>query len=178
MTSYQVAWQLTGRARHKSWLFQVSIRNCLNCVHNCDDHSLLDFKIRSTIYETFHTSLHNMSVITQRDSVTPFEWNSIRMNVLQNQLKITNPEAFFSTSFFVTLNSIFVGYSLGWRGWEIITISSLIWSRYIPEIPRILILMCIALPGKILYEKNVAAFESNTKFRFLTSYDLKVIKLP
>ena len=28
----------------KSWLFQVSIRNCLNCVHNCDDHSLLDFK--------------------------------------------------------------------------------------------------------------------------------------
>ena len=28
----------------KSWLFQVSIHNCLNCVHNCDDHSLLDFK--------------------------------------------------------------------------------------------------------------------------------------
>ena len=25
-------------------LFQVSIRKCLNCVHNCDDHSLLDFK--------------------------------------------------------------------------------------------------------------------------------------
>ena len=29
----------------KSWLFQASIRNCLNCVHNCEDHSLLDFKI-------------------------------------------------------------------------------------------------------------------------------------
>ena len=27
----------------KSWLFQASIRNCLNCVHNCDDHSLLEF---------------------------------------------------------------------------------------------------------------------------------------
>ena len=26
----------------KSWLFQASIRNCLNCVRNCDDHSLLD----------------------------------------------------------------------------------------------------------------------------------------
>ena len=26
----------------KSWLFQASIRNCLNCVHNCDDHSLLE----------------------------------------------------------------------------------------------------------------------------------------
>ena len=28
----------------KSWLFQASISNCLNCVHNCDDHSILDFK--------------------------------------------------------------------------------------------------------------------------------------
>ena len=28
----------------KSWLFQASIRNCFNCVHNCDDHGLLDFK--------------------------------------------------------------------------------------------------------------------------------------
>ena len=28
----------------KSWPFQSSIRNCLNCVHNCDDHGLLDFK--------------------------------------------------------------------------------------------------------------------------------------
>ena len=24
----------------KSWLFQASLRNCLNCVHNCDDSSL------------------------------------------------------------------------------------------------------------------------------------------
>ena len=28
----------------KSWLFQASIRNCLNCVHHCEDHSILDFK--------------------------------------------------------------------------------------------------------------------------------------
>ena len=26
----------------KSWLFQASVRNCLNCVHNCDDHGLLE----------------------------------------------------------------------------------------------------------------------------------------
>ena len=34
----------------KKKLFQASIRNCLNCVHNCDDHSSLDFKICSSIY--------------------------------------------------------------------------------------------------------------------------------
>jgi len=34
----------------KSWIFQASIRNCLNCVRNCDDHSLLDFV---TVYVTF-----------------------------------------------------------------------------------------------------------------------------
>ena len=28
----------------KSWLFQAFIRNCLNCIHNCDDQSSLDFK--------------------------------------------------------------------------------------------------------------------------------------
>jgi len=28
----------------KSWLFQASIRNCLNFVHNCDDHSLLGIR--------------------------------------------------------------------------------------------------------------------------------------
>ena len=26
----------------KSWIFQASIRNCKNCVHNCKGHSLLD----------------------------------------------------------------------------------------------------------------------------------------
>ena len=46
----------------ESWLFQASIRNCLNCVHNCDDHSLIDFiylslqickvEMKSTITQT------------------------------------------------------------------------------------------------------------------------------
>ena len=46
----------------KSWLFQASIRNCLNCIHNCDDHSLLDFKICSSIYETL-IFIHHFSLI-------------------------------------------------------------------------------------------------------------------
>ena len=40
------------------------------------------------------------SVITRRDSVTPLEWNTIRMNMVQNQLKKTNPEVFFLKIFF------------------------------------------------------------------------------
>ena len=28
----------------KSWLFQASVHNCLNCIQNCDDHGLVDFK--------------------------------------------------------------------------------------------------------------------------------------
>ena len=28
----------------KSLLFQASISNCLNCVHNCDDHCFLENK--------------------------------------------------------------------------------------------------------------------------------------
>ena len=34
--------EVTGSNPLKSCLFQASIRNCLNCVRNCDDHSLLD----------------------------------------------------------------------------------------------------------------------------------------
>jgi len=36
----------------KSLLFQASIRNCLNCVHNCNDHSSLDyfFLITSVVF--------------------------------------------------------------------------------------------------------------------------------
>ena len=34
----------------KSELFQASIRNCLNCVRNCDDHSSLDLNILTNKY--------------------------------------------------------------------------------------------------------------------------------
>ena len=32
----------------KSWIFQASLRNCKNCVHNCEDHSFTWFHIRSS----------------------------------------------------------------------------------------------------------------------------------
>ena len=32
----------------KSWIFQASLRNCKSCVHNCEDHSLTWFHIRSS----------------------------------------------------------------------------------------------------------------------------------
>ena len=42
-------WVCTGISRSrvqtplKSWIFQASICNCINCAHHCEDHSLLDF---------------------------------------------------------------------------------------------------------------------------------------
>ena len=38
------SWNARSRVQtlFKSWLFQASIRNCLNCVLNCDDHTLLE----------------------------------------------------------------------------------------------------------------------------------------
>ena len=32
----------------KSWIFQASLRNCNNCVHNCEDQSFIWFHIRSS----------------------------------------------------------------------------------------------------------------------------------
>ena len=45
-------------------LFQASIRNCLNCVYNCDDHSSLDKKTKLNICHhmlTSSTQLQNRS---------------------------------------------------------------------------------------------------------------------
>ena len=47
----------------KSWLFQASIRNCLNCVHNCDDHSLLELLIYILTLVPFHFHLSKGSVV-------------------------------------------------------------------------------------------------------------------
>ena len=50
----------------KSWPFQVSNRNCLNCVHNCDDQSLLvwpSFDIH-TVALTMKTNLFNYQIST------------------------------------------------------------------------------------------------------------------
>ena len=38
-------------------IFQASLRNCKNCVRNCEDHSFTWFHIRSS-YDSFHIPFH------------------------------------------------------------------------------------------------------------------------
>ena len=45
----------------KFWLFQASIRNCLNCVHNWDNHSSLVFK--SAVQYMKHFIYHFTSIL-------------------------------------------------------------------------------------------------------------------
>ena len=67
------SWYRIARSRVqtslKSWLFQASLRNCLNCVHNCDDHSLLDFKsaVQYMKHFIYHfTSIHHGLIRTHK----------------------------------------------------------------------------------------------------------------
>ena len=39
--------------------FEIVMEEGKTCVHNCDDHSSLDFKFAVQHYEIFHTSLHS-----------------------------------------------------------------------------------------------------------------------
>ena len=52
----------------KSWLFQASIRSCLNCVHNCEDHSLLEFRIVSSSLSLVSISLYLSCLSYEKDS--------------------------------------------------------------------------------------------------------------
>ena len=47
----------------KSWLFQASIRNCLNCVHNFDDHGLLGLSTSVHVkpIDSYNCLLHSSS---------------------------------------------------------------------------------------------------------------------
>ena len=59
----------------KSWFFQASIRNCLNCVHNCADHGLLDFNAFNLHYTfTLHT-FFRVRVLHLKCIVKIFNWN-------------------------------------------------------------------------------------------------------
>ena len=43
----------------KSWLFQASLRNCLNCVYNCDDHGLLALNFaRRAVWSMLPNAFH------------------------------------------------------------------------------------------------------------------------
>ena len=61
-----------------SWIFQASLRNCKNCVHNCEDHSFTWFHIRSSymIHFIYHFIVKThwvirWKVISLIDSVIP-----------------------------------------------------------------------------------------------------------
>ena len=62
-------WMQFRQLRIEAWKSQdfngvwtlASIRNCLNCVHNCDDHTLLDFK--SAVQYMKHFIYHFTSIL-------------------------------------------------------------------------------------------------------------------
>ena len=53
------SWSFVGIARSpvqtslKSWIFQASLRNCQNCVHNCKDHSFTCYSLNSHCFEEY-----------------------------------------------------------------------------------------------------------------------------
>ena len=92
------------------------------------------------------------------------------------QIQLKKKTLNFSFFKILTLNSIFVSYSSAWRGLEIITISSL--EAIYSGNPQNFSINVYSFPLQHFVQKNVAAFGSNTKFWFLTSYDLQTTKLP
>ena len=64
----------------KSWLFQASICNCLNCVHYYDDHSSLDFK-SAVQYMKHFMSLH---IVLWLWKYSPMIMSSIWPTVVSN----------------------------------------------------------------------------------------------
>ena len=61
------AWKRPLHVIVEAWsLKKASTHNCLNCVHNCDDHSLLDFKICSYM-EHFIYHFANICIFWKQD---------------------------------------------------------------------------------------------------------------
>ena len=53
----------------KSWfIFSGFLRNCINCVHNCEDHSSFDFISAVLIYDLFHMHL-SMGLLLSRSNL-------------------------------------------------------------------------------------------------------------
>ena len=51
-----------GHGFKPHWIFQASIRNCKNCVHNCEDHSSFDFTsaVQCMIYFIYNFIIHTV----------------------------------------------------------------------------------------------------------------------
>ena len=107
----------------KSWLFQASIRNCLNCVHNCDDHGLLEQKKSWTMWillnreaekhDDFWKILYSPTVLAQLFTVGQ-SWTS-----LQKLLLWSFPfELCFSLKKLVTHGKTLLAPSVKWKTYE------------------------------------------------------------
>ena len=76
----------TGTARSrvqtslKSWLFQASVRNCVNFDHNCDDHSWLDC---FSYWLMKHSSLFPEGFLLYTHKLNLLLYNVLLYNVLQ-----------------------------------------------------------------------------------------------
>ena len=79
---------LTFSTPLKSWLFQASIRNCLNCVHNCDDHTLdifLSWAFRCIDpYPSFATATFLHQVVYELVFFLGFNHHSVSFQILPN----------------------------------------------------------------------------------------------
>ena len=57
----------------KSWIFfGLFLRNCINCVDNCEDHSSLDFIFAALIYDLFHIHLSPKKMIVDTQDAEDF----------------------------------------------------------------------------------------------------------
>ena len=83
-TTARISWlqPRTGIARSrvqtplKSWIFQASLRNCKNCVHNCEDHSYTWFHIRSSymIHFIYHFIVEFLMSLKSQQWHTSRDW--------------------------------------------------------------------------------------------------------
>ena len=103
----------------ESWLFQAFIRNCLNCVHNCDDHSLLDFKsvvqymkhfIYHCIKELCHETAYDRQLRVNMKRLAKLFQVSRHSKFIA--LNLGHPRIFLAFGGFVMWNSLpaFVGF--------------------------------------------------------------------
>ena len=118
----------------KSWLFQASIRNCLNCVHNCDDHSLLDFKsavqyMKHFIY--YFTSILHGLIRTHKwpaPNVSGFIAQLVRASDRYREVTGSNPVEVLTFSGFYIMQLLKLNSELRWSQltWVVVVVVTVV----------------------------------------------------
>ena len=105
-TAYMEAWESQDFNGVEVLTFSgFCIRSCINCVHNCEDHSLLDLTSAVLyIYETFHISLHTFN---------PIEYSSLKSYLVKNS-SLRSPQAPFSSLLVGNYFALVLDYYLWW----------------------------------------------------------------